>query len=97
MEKIKLVNGKVFELIPMGINTNIFMKERTFSFISDYKEIENEFGEENISSITYISKGGDVLKEYNDCIYLKKVIKEFGKQIEDGVVRDIYTVVLMLV
>lgn len=98
MEKIKLINGKIFDLIPMGINTNILTKERTFSFISnlDTEEVEKEFGESNVSKIYYLSSSGDVLKQYNDCVSMKKISKEFRKQIEDGVIKDVYTVVLIL-
>lgn len=97
MEKIKLNNEQIFELIPMGIDTNLYGKTRRFSFISEleYGDIEEAFNStENISKIEYLSVSDELLKTYTDCISLKMLSKEFNKQVEDGVVADVYTVVL---
>jgi len=99
MEKIKLYNGHVFEIIPMGIETNKFEKTRKFSFVSvlSYEDIESEFSdEENISRIEYYSAAGDLLKTYSDCVSLKMLAKEFNREYEDGKFADVYTVLLNL-
>lgn len=96
MEKIKLGNKQTFEILPMGISTNVFEKTRTFSFISDlgYSEVEIAFQPENISQIEYYSIADELLKIYADCAALKSLTKEFGKEYEDGKFADVYTVVL---
>ena len=45
MEKIKLNNEQIFDLIPMGIMSNIYDKTRSFSFVSNlgYGDIETAF------------------------------------------------------
>lgn len=98
MEKIKLNDSQIFEIIPMGINTNIFEKTRKFSFISDlnYTEIETAFQLKNISKIEYYSVGDELLKTYTDCVSLKSLTKEFNKEYEDSKFADIYTVVLAI-
>ena len=95
MESIKLNDGKVFEIIPMGITTS--EKTRKYSFVSElgYEEIETAFNTENISSIQYLSDHGELLKTYSDCTILKSLSKEFGRQIEDALVADVYSVVLI--
>ena len=96
MEKIKLNNNQIFEIIPMGIDTNLFEKSRKFSFAStlNYGEIETAFNPQNINKIEYISTANELLKTYIDCKSLKMLSKEFGKQVEDTVIADVYTVVL---
>ena len=98
METIKLNNDQVFEIIPMGIETNIYDKIRKFSFLSDlgYGGIETAFNTENISKIIYYSASNDLLKTYTDCLYLKALSKEFNRQIEDGVFANVYTVELTI-
>ena len=96
MEKIILNNGESFELIPMGITTNIFNKTRKFSFISElgYVEIESAFRTENISKIEYYSASDELLKTYEDCVNLKMIAKEFNKEYEDDKFADVYVVEL---
>lgn len=96
MEKIKLKDDTVLEIIPMGIETNNYNKIRKFSFKSElgYGEIERLFNIENISSVHYLSVADEVLKTYNDCIGLKSLSKVFNSEIEDGIVSDIYVVEL---
>ena len=101
METIKLANDFVLEIIPMGITTvrEGDFKGRAFSFVSDlsYQEIETEFNnKQSISSIRYFSGAGHLLKTYTDCIALKSLTKEFNKEYEDGIIADVYTVVLAL-
>jgi hypothetical protein len=98
METIKLNNNQEFEIIPMGIDTNLFEKTRKFSFISTlgYGEIETAFNTENINKIEYLSASDELLKTYDDCVSLKMLSKEFNKQVEDKVIADVYTVVLGL-
>jgi len=99
VEKIQLNNNQIFEIIPMGIDTNAFEKTRKFNFISklNYGEIETIFvNKENISEIKYLSASDQLLKIYTDCIGLKIIAKEFNKEYEDGKFEDIYTVVLEL-
>lgn len=96
MERIKLNNERILELIPMGINSNNFNKTRSFSFVTDlnYEEIEVIFSASNISNIEYLSIADELLKTYKDCISLKSLTKEFNKQVEDNIIADVYTVVL---
>lgn len=97
MEKIKLYNKQMFELVPMGITTNIYNQTRQFSFISNlnYGEIESAFNNaENISKIEYLSVSNELLKTYIDCIGLKMLSKEFNKEYEDGKFADVYKVEL---
>jgi len=98
MEKIKLNNGQIFNIIPMGINTNEYGKSRKFSFTSDlgYGEIEIAFSMENIRKIEYLSTADEILKTYIDSISLKSLSKEFDKQVEDGIIADVYSVMLNL-
>ena len=99
METIKLNNGQAFEIIPMGIDANAFEKIRVFSFVSElgYGEIETAFNAENIGNIQYLSDHDELLQTYTDCIALKSLSKEFGKQIEDSITADVYSVVLTLI
>ena len=85
VEKIKLGNKQTFEILPMGISTNVFEKTRTFSFISDlgYSEVEIAFQPENTSQIEYYSIADELLKIYADCAALKSLIR-IGKEYEDG-------------
>jgi len=96
MEKIRLNNGQIFELIPIGIETDVLKKRRKFSFVSElgYAEIEATFSVDNITSIDYLSADNEVLKIYTDCNGLKMIAKEFNKEYEDGKFADVYTVVL---
>lgn len=97
MEKIKLNNGTEFEIIPMGINTNNYIKQREIKFISDltYSEIEVVMTNmDNISKIEYYSSADELLKVYTDCKAIKKLSKEYSKEYEDGKFTDVYTVVL---
>ena len=98
MEKIKLKNEEVFEIVPMGIETDLYNKTRTFSFISElgYAEIETAFTTQNLSKIEYLSSTDELLKTYIDCVVLKSLTKEFGKEVEDGVIADVYSVDLEL-
>ena len=95
MENIKL-HDKQFEIIPMGIETNLYNKTRKFSFVSDlgYFDVEIAFDKDNISNIEYYSSADELLKTYTDCISLKMLSKEFNKEYEDGKIADIYIVVL---
>jgi hypothetical protein len=82
MEKIKLSNGTIFEIIPMGITET--EKRRSISFNSDltYTEIEDNLrNTNNINCIQYISASDDVLVSYADCGALKKL----SKDIDSGV------------
>ena len=99
MEKIKLNNGQIFEIVPMGIDTNMFEKTRKFSFVSDlgYGDIETAFSVGNIGKIEYLSTADELLKAYTDCKSLKMLSKEFNKKVEDKVVADVYTVELGLI
>jgi hypothetical protein len=84
MEKIKLNNETVFEIIPLGITSFDIQKRRSFSFISElpYDEIEANFKiPENIASIQYLSESDEVLTTYADCVSLKIL----SKNIETGV------------
>lgn len=96
MEKIKLSNGQMLKIIPMGIETNTYDKTRRFSFVSalGYTDIETAFNTENISKIEYLSSTDELLKTYTDSIILKSLTKEFDKQVEDEVVADVYSVEL---
>jgi hypothetical protein len=97
MEKIKLNNEQIFDLIPMGIMSNIYDKTRSFSFVSNlgYDDIETAFGNpDNISVVKYYSASSELLKTYTDCKSLKAVKKEFNKEYEDGKFADVYTVTL---
>lgn len=101
MEKLKLVDGQTFNLVPMGISTNNFDKVRQYSFVSDalsYEDIESAFANNgNINRIEYYSASDTLLKVYEDCVALKSVTKEFNKQIEDGIFGDIYIVTLSII
>lgn len=98
MEKIKLKNEEVFEIVPMGIETDLYNKTRTFSFISElgYAEIETAFTTQSLSKIEYLSSTDELLKTYMDCIILKSLTKEFDKQVEDDVIADVYSVELVI-
>lgn len=99
MEKIKLVNGQIFEIIPVGIVTKDYEKIRMFSFISTlgYGEIENAFSNvSNIQTIEYYSATDEILKTYTDCISLKSITKEFNREIEEGKYSDVYSVILVI-
>lgn len=99
MEKIKLTNGQILDIIPMGICMNMYERTRTISFVSNlgYADIESAFETPNIENIEYLSAAGDLLKTYSDCTGLKSLTKEFGRQVEDSIVSDVYTVVLTIV
>lgn len=96
MEKIKLNNGQIIEIVPVGIDTNFLFKTRKLSFISKlgYAEVESVFNTDNISRIEYYSANDELLKTYTDCVNLKMLSKEFNKEIEDGIFADIYTLEL---
>lgn len=96
MEKIRLKDEQIFEIIPMGIETSAYEKVRKFSFASDlnYAEIETTFSTDNICKIEYYSEANELLKTYTDCTSLKSLSKEFSKQVEDDVISDVYSVVL---
>jgi hypothetical protein len=84
MEKIKLTNNTILDIIPMGINTNTFVKRRTFNISSSltYLEIETLLtNKDNITSIQYLSENEEVLATYSDCASLKII----SKDIETGV------------
>jgi hypothetical protein len=84
MEKIKLSNEAIFEIIPLGITSLDIQKRRSFSFKSDlpYDEIEANFkNSDNIASIQYLSEADEVLMTYADCVSLKII----SKNIETGV------------
>ncbi|MDF2906849.1 MAG: hypothetical protein K0R34_2170 [Herbinix sp.] len=84
MEKIKLSNGVIFEITPMGITSLDVQKRRSFNFASElsYDEIETEFkNPDNIASIQYLSEADEVLKTYADCVSLKIL----SKNIDTGV------------
>ena len=96
MEKIKLKDDTILELIPMGITTKSFEKKRTFRFMSemDYNDVETAFVSENVAEIEYLSASDDLLKVYTDNLSLISLTKEFNREIEDGVFSDVYIVVL---
>lgn len=86
MEKIKLKDGTILNLVPMGIQDN--KKRRRFTFFAELTNIEEIFTEDNISRIEYLSVADEVLAVYVDCVSLKL----FTKDIENGT----YTVELSL-
>ena len=97
MEKIKLKDKKVFDIVPMGINTDKFNKKRKFSFITDktIEEIETDFKNvDSISKIEYLSNADELLKEYTDCKQLKSISKEFNKEVENGIFSDVISIEL---
>ena len=96
LEKIKLKDDTILELIPMGITTKSFEKKRTFRFMSemDYNDVETAFVSENVAEIEYLSASDDLLKVYTDNLSLISLTKEFNREIEDGVFSDVYIVVL---
>lgn len=80
MEKIKLNNGQIFELEPMGIITSD--KRRFFSFKSElpYQEIETAFIE-NLEKVEYLSTADELLVTYVDCVSLKSISKDIETSI----------------
>lgn len=86
-EKIKMKNGTVFNLIPMGIVDDA--KKRSFSFTSllTFAEVEAIFlNPENFTSIMHQSETGETLSTYADCVSYRYI----GKDATNGV----YTVTL---
>ena len=78
MEKIKLSNDQLFEIIPMGISSSD--KKRVLIISSDlqYANIETAFL--NVDRIEYLSESGEVLAVYTDGVSVKTI----SKDIENG-------------
>jgi hypothetical protein len=94
-EQIKLKNGSVFEMIPMGVSES--EKKRIFKFTSSltYEEIKTLFStSDNISSIDYILADGTTSKTYADCVSFKGLSFETDIEVEEGITTDVYTVTL---
>lgn len=92
-EKIKLKNGQIFELIPMGIKTKTLEKTRVFKVVSDlaYDEMLAILSDSvNIGSIEYITEDNLVTKTYLDCVSLKGLEFRPEYQITDMDTHDIY-------
>ena len=97
MEKVKLKNGTLFDIVPMGISQSD--KIRTIKFISSlpYVEIEALFDStNNVSNIQYLSELDEVLATYLDCVILKSLSKAKNVVIDDSLTADIYTVELSI-
>ena len=80
-EKIRLVNGTMFELLPIGVSENPIDKTRTFKFSSPlrYSEVENTLTSlYNLQTIQRLSETDEVLCTYNDIATLKYLTKESG-------------------
>ena len=80
-EKIKLVNGVVFELLPIGVSENPVDKTRTFKFSSPlvYSEVEDALTSLcNLQTTQRLSETDEVISTYNDIASLKYLTKESG-------------------
>jgi len=96
MERIVLKNGQEFEIIPMGINTNEFMKRRTFKFISNlpYDEVKNIFmTNSNLEEIDYVLADGS-RHTYTDCAKLKQLSQQYSVRVGEENQRDVYVAVI---
>lgn len=98
MEKIRLKNGQVFDIIPMSINTNNNTKSRLFKIISalSSNEIKEIFTKDNIAIIEYILEDGTINKTYYDCVSLKGTSVEYDAQVDENITADVYTVELSI-
>jgi hypothetical protein len=99
MEKIKLLNGQEFNVIPMGVIDNPSTKRRSFKITSELAstDIKDVFSNlENISTIDYVLQDGTLIKSYCDCVSLKGLSVEFGAQVDENITADVYTVELSI-
>lgn len=76
MEKIKLKNGQLFDLVSMGITSSD--KRRSFTFTSTlaFTDIELSFTDSNVSNIQYLSATDEILASYTDCVTLKSLLRD---------------------
>lgn len=92
-EKIRLKNGKEFDLIPMGISER--NEIRCFKFVSNipYYEILAEFEDEsNLETIEHVLTDGTIGNTYADCVKYKSLTFIPDVQIDDNNVKDIYII-----
>jgi hypothetical protein len=93
MEKLKLANGQVLNLIPnWGRETE---KTREFKFTSDQDIntlLELLSNQDNFASVQIISPSGDTLKIYQDITSFAGIFLDKDVQTDDKTVSDVYTV-----
>lgn len=93
-EKLKLANGQMFNLIPMGVITKEENKVRYFLFTSELTHDELKtifFNNANLTSIDYIQEDG-ATKTYADCAKTLIVADVPGYKVDDNTTADIYIV-----
>lgn len=78
MEKFKFGTNEV-NVVPNGIENDIFNKRRKYYFKTDlsYPEVEAILtNPDNLTSVQYIAENGDILSTYSDCVGLKVLSKD---------------------
>ena len=79
MEKIKLSNGQIFDLEPMGIITQNNKRIFTLQTNLTTEELAEIFSNpNNINRIQYILESGEVAVTYLDCAYATAITKSIN-------------------
>lgn len=97
MEKIKLKDGTLFDIVPMGISQSDKVREIKFISTLPYAEVEALFDDvENIENIQHLSDANEELETFADCVAYKYLGKAKNVQINDSLTADVFTVELSI-